>query len=113
MAGVDSCYFPLVVASLIVYCWSFKKHYQDSSSERMASMTTSAEKKSDPKTSSRVPALVAFHMMPAPKGKQPILTPIGAAVAHDDGEGYTLQLNLIPTTGGRILLRVPKAKKAV
>jgi hypothetical protein len=60
----------------------------------------------------RAPDLIAFHATPAPKkGQQPILTPIGAAIAHDDGEGFTLQLNLMPTTGGRILLRMPTAKK--
>ena len=90
-------------------------------------MTASAQKKTEKKTAAtstetttvpqtsalpKMPALVAFHVTPAPKGQQPILTPIGAAMAHDDGEGYTLQLNLIPTTGGRIVLRVPKAKKA-
>jgi hypothetical protein len=27
---------------------------------------------------------------------------------HEDGEGLTLQLDLIPATGGRIVLRAPK-----
>jgi len=74
-------------------------------------MTTSASKKPAAAPASKMPALIAFHVVPAPKGKQPILTPIGAAVAHEDGEGFTLQLNLIPANGGRIVLRTPKAKK--
>ena len=85
-------------------------------------MTASAQKKTDkapaPESTaaqeavpSKAPALIAFHVIPVPEGKPPILTPIGAAFAHDDGEGFTLQLNLMPTTGGRIVLRTPKAKK--
>ena len=34
------------------------------------------------------------------------LEPIGAAWEH--GEGLTLQLDLIPVTGGRVVLRKPK-----
>ena len=87
-------------------------------------MTAASQKKADKKITAetitpqtpvtvRTPDLIAFHMTPAPKGKQPALTPIGAAIAHPDGEGFTLQLDLMPTAGGRILLRVPKAKKVV
>jgi len=85
-------------------------------------MTTSqkkADKKSTPETTempkvaSNAPALIAFHVAPAPKGQKAVLMPIGAAMAHEDGEGFTLQLHLMPTTGGRIVLRTPpKAKKA-
>lgn len=58
-----------------------------------------------------LPALVAFHAIPAPEGKPPILTPIGSAVAHEDGQGFTLDLQLMPTTGGRIILRTLKANQ--
>jgi len=59
-----------------------------------------------------LPALIAYHVIPAPAGQQPLLSPIGSAVAHDDGEGFTLNLQLMPTTGGRIILRKPQVKKA-
>jgi hypothetical protein len=57
------------------------------------------------------PSLIAFHVIQGPQGKPPILTPIGAAFAHPDGEGFTLDLSLMPTSGGRILLRAPQVKK--
>jgi hypothetical protein len=60
----------------------------------------------------KVPALVALHITPGPAGQPLRHTIIGKAVAHDDGEGYTLDLDLIPTNGGRIILRVPKIKPA-
>jgi len=34
-------------------------------------------------------------------------TRIGAAWDHDDGKGFTLQLDLVPVSGGRIVLRTP------
>jgi hypothetical protein len=30
---------------------------------------------------------------------------------HEDGEGLTLQLDLIPVSGGRIVLRAPKQEE--
>jgi hypothetical protein len=59
-----------------------------------------------------LPALVAYHAIPAPKGQPPVLVPIGSAVAHPDGEGFTLQLQLMPTIGGQIVLRKPKIGKS-
>ena len=86
-------------------------------------MTTSAHKKSDKKSveaaavaqtpaPAKAAALIAYYAIPAPQGKQPVLAPIGAAFAHDDGEGFTLQLHLVPTAGGQVILRVPKVKAA-
>lgn len=39
-------------------------------------------------------------------------TRIGAAWKHHDGKGINIQLDLIPTTGGRIILRCPKSADA-
>ncbi len=87
-------------------------------------MPTSAQKKPANKPSTettapqapvavpQVPALIAYYAVPAPKGQQSVLTPIGGAVAHPDGEGFTLHLNLIPANGAPIILRMPKAKQA-
>ena len=59
------------------------------------------------------PSLIAYYAMPVPKGQQPILSPIGGALAHPDGEGFTLQLHLMPPVGAHIILRKPQVKKAV
>jgi hypothetical protein len=39
-------------------------------------------------------------------------TRIGAAWEHKDGEGIDLQLDLVPTSGGRIVLRAPREDEA-
>ena len=52
------------------------------------------------------PALIAWHV--AERGEKKFWSRIGAAWEHEDGEGLTLQLDLIPVTGGRIVLRKPK-----
>jgi len=88
-------------------------------------MTSATNKKADIKTAAAAtpvaatapapapaPALIAYYAIPVPRGQQPVLTPIGAAVAHDDGEGFTLQLHLTPPAGGHIILRKPQVKKA-
>lgn len=51
------------------------------------------------------PALIAWHV--SERGEKAFWTRIGAAWHHKDGEGLTLQLDLVPTTGGRIVLRAP------
>ncbi|MER8759872.1 MAG: hypothetical protein EOS07_29980 [Mesorhizobium sp.] len=53
------------------------------------------------------PAYIAWHV--DEKGQKSFWTRIGAAWRHEDGEGLTLQLDLVPVNGGRITLRVPKA----
>lgn len=50
----------------------------------------------------KVPAMIAYHVSGAEKAHW---TRIGAAWDHKDGEGYTLQLDLLPMTKGRIVLR--------
>ncbi len=55
------------------------------------------------------PALIAWHV---PERENASWTRIGAAWANRDGKGFTLQLDLIPATTGRIVLRnfEPKAE---
>ena len=38
-------------------------------------------------------------------------TRIGAAWRHEKGDGLTMQLDLLPVNGGRIILRTPKDDK--
>lgn len=52
------------------------------------------------------PALIAWHV--AERGEKKFWNRIGAAWEHEDGDGLTLQLDLIPVAGGRIVLRKPK-----
>lgn len=54
----------------------------------------------------KAPRLIAYHV--AERGEDKAFwTRIGAAWDHDDGKGLTLQLDLVPVDGGRIVLRVP------
>jgi hypothetical protein len=56
------------------------------------------------------PAYIAYAVTEkgSDKDKKSFWTRIGAAWDHDDGEGMTLQLELVPVNGGRIVLRTPK-----
>lgn len=49
------------------------------------------------------PALIAYHV--AERGEKSFWTRIGASWPHEDGKGLTLQLELTPVNGGRIVLR--------
>jgi len=51
------------------------------------------------------PALIAYHV--AERGEKSFWTRIGAAWDHEDRKGITLQLELVPANGGRIVLREP------
>ena len=56
------------------------------------------------------PSLIAYHVTEKKKeGDKGFWTRIGAAWEHKDGGGLTLQLDLVPVNGGRIVLRVPAA----
>lgn len=57
----------------------------------------------------RPPAFIAFHV--EEKGKNAYWTRIGAAWRHEKGDGLTLQLDLMPVSGGKVILRVPKANE--
>ncbi|MCW6512029.1 hypothetical protein [Lichenifustis flavocetrariae] len=46
-----------------------------------------------------------------PDRENPYWTPIGAAGAHSDGEGFSLRLDLLPNTPGNIQLRKRKPKE--
>jgi len=61
------------------------------------------EKASEPK---KAPQLIAYHVAERGEDKS-FWTRIGAGWEHEDGKGLTLQLDLVPVNGGRIVLRVP------
>ncbi|MBZ9944504.1 hypothetical protein LB533_25755 [Mesorhizobium sp. BR1-1-13] len=54
----------------------------------------------------KAPAFIAWHVAEKADSKS-FWTRIGAAWDHDDGKGFTLQLDLVPVSGGRIVLRTP------
>lgn len=74
-------------------------------------MTTRQTKKNQETREPTPPALIAFHVAERGKDKS-FWTRIGAAWRHDDGEGLTVILDLMPASGGKIVLRTPKADQA-
>lgn len=59
----------------------------------------------------KAPAYIAYHVADRGKDKS-FWTRIGAAWAHEDGKGFSLNLDLVPVDGGRIVLRVPSEPAA-
>ena len=57
------------------------------------------------------PKLIAWHV--SERDEKAFWTRIGAAWDHKDGEGFTLQLDLVPASGGRIVLRAPSQVEVV
>ena len=55
------------------------------------------------------PAFIAYQVRDR-DGEKGFWTRIGAAFAHADGKGYTIQVDAVPLDG-RINLRVPSEKK--
>jgi hypothetical protein len=54
-------------------------------------------------------AFIAWHVNG--QDKKSFWTRIGAAWDHEDAKGMTLQLDLVPVNGGRIVLREPNAEE--
>jgi hypothetical protein len=69
----------------------------------MANGKTTTKKKAPQRETA--PALIAWYV--AERGEKRFWTRIGAAWNHEDGEGMTVRLDLMPP-GGQIVLRVPK-----
>jgi hypothetical protein len=57
---------------------------------------------------SKTPSHIAYHVRDR-EGSEGIWTPIGAAWAHKDGKGFTVQIETVPLEG-RITLRIPSQK---
>lgn len=75
----------------------------------MASKRT--ENRKEQTKATQPPALVAYHV--AERGDKSFWTRIGAAWDHEDGKGLTVQLDLVPANGGRIVLREPNDNEQV
>lgn len=72
-------------------------------------MASNKNTNADTQRESKTPAYVAWHVNG--RDKKAFWTRIGAAWDHKDGEGLTLQLDLVPVTG-RIVLRAPQNEDA-
>lgn len=71
-------------------------------------MTTRKRKSENTKPrEAQAPALIAFHV--TERNGKSYWTRIGAAWDHEDAKGLTMQLDLVPVNGGRIVLREPAA----
>ena len=66
----------------------------------------SNEDRNEEKREPKAPAFIAYHVAERGKDKS-FWTRIGAAWDHEDGKGLTLNLDLVPVNGGRVVLRVP------
>jgi hypothetical protein len=61
-------------------------------------------------SASKKPTHTAYHVREGKDGKKGFWTRIGAAWAHADGKGFSLQIEVAPLDG-RITLRVESEKK--
>jgi hypothetical protein len=69
-------------------------------------MARNYKQSSNKSREAKAPVLIAYHV--AEKGEnKSFWSRIGAAWDHEDGKGLTLQLDLLPVAGGRIVLREP------
>ena len=59
-------------------------------------------------TTSKAPSHIAYHVKDGNSGKG-FCTPIGAAWAHADGNGFNIQIDVMPLDG-QIKLRVASEK---
>lgn len=61
-------------------------------------------------TTTKKPAFIAYAV--TGEGKQAFWTRIGSAWAHQNGEGFNIELNALPLNG-RIVLMLPKIEQEV
>ncbi len=59
-------------------------------------------------TTTKKPAFIAYAV--TGEGKQAFWTRIGSAWTHQNGEGFNIELNVLPMNG-RIILMLPKAEQ--
>lgn len=64
----------------------------------------------DTNNTSKAPTHTAYHVRDRGEGKQSFWTRIGSAWPHKDGNGFNLQIDVVPLDG-RITLRVVSDKK--
>lgn len=73
----------------------------------MSNRTRNRSRNEQQQRETQPPSLIAYHV--SERGEKSFWTRIGAAWDHDDAKGLTVQLDLVPVGGGRIVLREPQA----
>lgn len=58
------------------------------------------------KKQAKAPAMAVYHVREG-KGDKSYWTRVGAAWAHDDGQGFNVSLDCVPVDG-KLVLRAPK-----
>ena len=74
-------------------------------------MARNSKNERNEKREPKAPAYIAYHVADRGEDKS-FWTRIGAAWAHEDGKGFSVNLDLVPVDGGRIVLRVPSETAA-
>ena len=62
-------------------------------------------------TNSKKPSHTVYNVTERGEGKDDYWQRIGAAWAHEDGQGFNLSLDYLPLKPGRIVVRVRSEKK--
>ena len=66
----------------------------------------------DTDTSNRKPAHKLYFVVEGQRGKKSRWIPVGAMFAHEDGEGFNVQLDAVPVGfDGRLVARQPKPEE--
>ena len=68
-----------------------------------------SDNQTNPKATGKSPSYIAYQVRDR-EGQKGFWTRIGAAFAHADGKGFTIQVDAVPLDG-RTSLRVPTDKK--
>ena len=71
----------------------------------------SAKSKTQDNASSKTPSHIAYHVREIEGRDKSYWTRIGSAWAHQDGQGFNIQLEGLVPLDGRIVLRVASDKK--
>ena len=66
----------------------------------------------DTDTPARKPSLRLYSVIEGQRGRKSRWIPVGAVFAHEDGEGFNIQLDAIPVGfDGRLVARQPKPEE--
>lgn len=66
----------------------------------------------DTDTPARRPSLRLYSVIEGQRGRKSRWIPVGALFAHEDGEGFNIQLDAIPVGfDGRLVARQPKPEE--
>lgn len=73
--------------------------------------TNTKDRNTNENREAKIPNLIAYYVTGRREDKS-YWTRVGAAWNHEDGKGFTAQLDLIPVGEGRIVFRLPTEPEA-